>query len=107
VSNFCDFSNFFDIFANLNDFLQIVGFSSILYYKYDTYFSLLQKNHIRAYRPLEYSYTMWDTKIQIFVYSLHRFYNALFFIKNVIILKYSLKIRIFDMLSKHMVIISP
>jgi hypothetical protein len=43
VSNFCDFSNFFDIFANLNDFLQIIGFSSILYYKYDTYFSLLKK----------------------------------------------------------------
>jgi hypothetical protein len=43
VSNFCNFSNVFDIFANLNDFLQIIGFSSILYYKYDTYFSLFQK----------------------------------------------------------------
>jgi hypothetical protein len=36
VSNFGKFSNFSDIFANLNDFLQIIEFSSMLYYKYDT-----------------------------------------------------------------------
>jgi hypothetical protein len=46
VSNFGKFSNFSDIFANLNDFLQIIEFSSMLYYKYDTYFSLLKKSYI-------------------------------------------------------------
>jgi hypothetical protein len=45
VSNFDKFSIFSDIFINLNDFLQIIGFSSILYYKYDTYFSLLKKSY--------------------------------------------------------------
>jgi hypothetical protein len=55
VSNFCNFFKcFFDIFANLNDFLQIIGFSSILYYKYDTYFSLFQKTKKIIYEHANY-----------------------------------------------------
>jgi hypothetical protein len=87
VPNIGKFSNFSDIFANLNDFLQIIGFSSMVYYKYDTYFSLLKKI---IYKRTDH----WNThishgtqKIQIFVYSLHKFCNALIFYKNILILK--------------------
>jgi hypothetical protein len=45
----------FRYFSNLNAFLQIIGFSFILYYKYDTYFSLLQKQII--YEHTNYCHT--------------------------------------------------
>jgi hypothetical protein len=81
VSNFGKFSIFSDIFINLNDFLQIIGFSSILYYKYDTYFSLLKKiiyehtDHWNTHIP------RWTQKFK-YLYSLHMFCNALNFYKK-------------------------
>jgi hypothetical protein len=87
VSNFCIFFKLFDIFANLNDFLQIIGFSSIFYYKYDTYFSLLLKKIYMSIPTIGILIYPVGHKNQIFVYSLHRFLIALIFYKNVIILK--------------------
>jgi hypothetical protein len=87
VSNFGTFSNFSDIFANLKDFLQIIEFSSMLYYKYDTYFSLLKKIIYKCTDHWNTHIPCGTQKIQIFVYSLHRFCNALIFYKNIIILK--------------------
>jgi hypothetical protein len=88
VSNFCIFQTFLIFFANLNVFLQIIGFNSILHYKYDTYFSLLQKkimyertNHCNTHIPsgtqkFKYLYTLCIG-----------FVMHCFFYKNVIILK--------------------
>jgi hypothetical protein len=85
VSNYGKFSNFSDIFANLNDFLQIIGlvlccttsmihtfhfFKKIIYKRTDHW-----NTHIpRGTKKFKYLYT-------------HGLCNALNFYKNIIILK--------------------
>jgi hypothetical protein len=41
VSKFCNFLNYFGNITNSNEFLEIIGFSPNLYYKYDTYLSFI------------------------------------------------------------------